>query len=92
MKTPRSSFYYKPAGNRVSDTDLADKIKEIILAMDSNAEGETTALYLSETIQPLKIKISRIAYGIPVGGNLEYADQATLIRAIEGRLPVSNRT
>jgi recombination protein RecR len=69
-----------------------DKIKEIILAMDSNAEGETTALYLSETIQPLKIKISRIAYGIPVGGNLEYADQATLIRAIEGRLPVSNRT
>lgn len=69
-----------------------DKIKEVILAMDSNAEGETTALYLSETIQPLKIKISRIAYGIPVGGNLEYADQATLIKAIEGRLPVSNRT
>jgi len=69
-----------------------DKVKEIILAMDSNAEGETTALYLSEAIQPLKIKISRIAYGIPVGGNLEYADQATLIRAIEGRLPVSNRT
>jgi len=65
-----------------------DKVKEIILAMDSNAEGETTALYLSESIQPLKIKISRIAYGIPVGGNLDYIDQATLIRALEGRLPV----
>ena len=69
-----------------------DKVKEIILAMDSNAEGETTALYLSENIQPLKIKISRIAYGIPVGGNLDYIDQATLIRALEGRLPVSNQT
>jgi len=68
-----------------------DKVKEVILATDSNAEGETTALYLSEHIKPLKIKISRIAYGIPVGGNLEYIDQATLIRALEGRLPVSNR-
>lgn len=66
-----------------------DKVKEVILAMDSNAEGETTALYLSETIQPLKIKISRIAYGIPVGGNLDYIDQATLIKAFEGRLPVA---
>lgn len=68
-----------------------NKVKEVILAMDSNAEGETTALYLSEHIKPLKVKISRIAYGIPVGGNLDYIDQATLIRAIEGRLPVSNR-
>jgi recombination protein RecR len=68
-----------------------DKVKEVILATDSNAEGETTALYLSEHIKPLKIKISRIAYGIPVGGNLDYIDQATLIRALEGRLPVSNR-
>lgn len=68
-----------------------DKVKEVILAMDSNAEGETTALYLSEHIRPLKIKISRIAYGIPVGGNLDYIDQATLIRALEGRLPVSNQ-
>jgi recombination protein RecR len=69
-----------------------DKVKEVILATDSNAEGETTALYLSEHIKPLKIKISRIAYGIPVGGNLDYIDQATLIRALEGRHPVSNRT
>ena len=74
--------------NRIKE----DKVKEVILATDSNAEGETTALYLSEHLQPLKVKISRIAYGIPVGGNLEYIDQATLIRALEGRLPVSNRT
>lgn len=67
-----------------------DNVKEVILATDSNAEGETTALYLTEHIQPLKVKVSRIAYGIPVGGNLDYIDQATLIRAIEGRLPVTN--
>lgn len=71
--------------NRIKE----DKVKEVILATDSNAEGETTALYLTEHIQPLKVKVSRIAYGIPVGGNLDYIDQATLIRAIEGRLPVS---
>ena len=66
-----------------------DRVKEVILATNSNAEGETTALYLSRELQPLKVKISRIAYGIPVGGNLDYIDQATLIRALEGRLPVS---
>jgi len=65
-----------------------DKIREVIIATNSNAEGETTALYLSENIAPLKVKISRIAYGIPVGGNLDYIDQATLIRALEGRRPV----
>ncbi|MEK6733022.1 MAG: recombination mediator RecR [Candidatus Omnitrophota bacterium] len=69
-----------------------DRVKEVILATNSNAEGETTALYLSKQLQPLKVKISRIAYGIPVGGNLDYIDQATLIRALEGRLPVSNHT
>lgn len=66
-----------------------DRVKEVILATDSNAEGETTALYLSEHLQPLKVKISRIAYGIPVGGNLDYIDQATLIRALEGRRPLA---
>ncbi len=71
--------------NRIKE----DKVKEIILATDSNAEGETTALYLSENIQPLEVKVTRIAYGIPVGGNLDYIDQATLIRALEGRRPVS---
>jgi recombination protein RecR len=65
-----------------------DKVKEVIIATNSNAEGETTALYLSEQIAPLKVKMTRIAYGIPVGGNLDYADQATLIRALEGRRPL----
>ena len=62
-----------------------NKVKEVILATDSNAEGETTALYLSKELKPFKIKISRIAYGIPVGENFDYIDQATLIRAMEGR-------
>ena len=62
-----------------------DNIKEVILFTDSNAEGETTALYLSKELARFKIKITRIAYGIPVGENLEYIDQATIIRALEGR-------
>jgi len=62
-----------------------DNIKEVILATDSDAEGETTALYLSQELKPFKIKITRIAYGIPVGENLDYVDQATLIKAMEGR-------
>ena len=62
-----------------------DKIKEIIVATDSNAEGEITALYLSKELKSYKIKITRIAYGIPVGENLDYIDQATLIKALEGR-------
>ena len=65
-----------------------DKVKEIILATDSDAEGETTALYLSKELKPFKVKMSRLAYGIPVGGNLDYIDQATLIRALEGRQAV----
>ncbi|MFC1666560.1 recombination mediator RecR [Candidatus Omnitrophota bacterium] len=63
----------------------ADKVKEAIIATDSNAEGETTALYLSKELKPFNVKISRIAYGIPVGENLDYIDQATLIKALEGR-------
>lgn len=62
-----------------------DKVKEVILATNSNAEGETTALYLSKELKPFRIKISRIAYGIPVGENLDYIDQATMIKALEGR-------
>ncbi|MBU1006488.1 MAG: recombination mediator RecR [Candidatus Omnitrophica bacterium] len=62
-----------------------DKVKEVILATDSDAEGETTVLYLSRELRPFKIKISRIAYGIPVGENFDYIDQATLVRALEGR-------
>jgi len=64
---------------------LTDEIKEIILANNPNAEGEATALYLTKLIKPLGIKISRIARGIPVGTDLEYADEITLLKALEGR-------
>ena len=60
-------------------------VEEIIIATNPNAEGETTALYLSKLIKPLGIKVTRLALGLPVGGELEYADQATMARALEGR-------
>ncbi len=58
---------------------------EIILATNPNAEGEATALYLSRLIQPLSVKVSRLAYGLPIGGDLDYADEITVARALEGR-------
>lgn len=58
---------------------------EIILAMNPDMEGETTALYLAKLLKPMKIKVTRIARGLPVGSDLEYADQITLTRALEGR-------
>lgn len=64
------------------------KVREVILATNPNTEGETTALYISKLLKDAKVKISRIARGIPVGSHIEYADQATLSRALEGRLPV----
>jgi recombination protein RecR len=68
---------------------LADPgIIEVILATDPNLEGEATATYLSRMIKPLKIKVSRLASGLPVGGDLEYADEVTLGRAFEGRRDV----
>ena len=60
-------------------------VKEVIMATNPTVEGEATAMYLSRLIKPMDIKVSRLAYGIPVGGNLEYADEVTLYRAIEGR-------
>jgi recombination protein RecR len=60
-------------------------VKEVILATNPTVEGETTAMYLTRLIKPLGIKVSRLAYGIPVGGDLEYADAVTLLRAVEGR-------
>ncbi len=63
--------------------------KEVIIATDADIEGETTALYLSKLLKNQGVKISRIAYGLPVGSHLEYADQATLARALEGRVEVS---
>jgi recombination protein RecR len=63
----------------------ADKFKEIIIATDFNTEGEATALYLMKQLRPLGARLTRVAYGIPVGGDIEYADQATILRAFEGR-------
>lgn len=63
----------------------ADEVKEVIIATNPNLEGETTALYIQKLIQPIDVKITRIARGLPVGGDLEYADEITLSRALEGR-------
>ena len=64
------------------------KPKEVIIATDSDSEGETTALYLARLLKKEKVKVSRIAYGLPMGSNLEYADQLTVAKALEGRLPI----
>ncbi len=67
-------------------TRLTDEnVKEVILALSPSVEGEATSLYLSKLIKPFGIKISRIAFGLPVGADLEYADEITIARAIEGR-------
>jgi recombination protein RecR len=66
---------------RVAEGD----VEEVIMATNPDTEGEATALYLSRLLKPFKIKVSRLAYGIPVGSNLEFADDATLNRALEGR-------
>ena len=67
-------------------TRLMDgQVKEVILATNPRVEGEATAMYLSKLIKPLGIKVTRIAHGIPVGGDLEYTDEITLTKALEGR-------
>lgn len=67
--------------DRIKDND----IKEIIIATNPRVEGEATSIYLSKLIKPLNVKVTRIAHGIPVGGDLEYTDEVTLMKAIEGR-------
>ena len=67
--------------NRLSNSE----IKEVIIATNPRVEGEATAMYLSKLIKPFGIKVSRIAHGIPVGGDLEYTDEITLAKALEGR-------
>ena len=62
-----------------------DEVKEIIVATNPNIEGEATAMYISRLIKPSGIRVTRIAHGIPVGGDLEYADEVTLLKAVEGR-------
>lgn len=65
-----------------------EEIKEIILALNPDTEGETTSLYLARLIKPLNIKVTRIARGLPIGGDLEFADEATVGRAVLGRISV----
>ncbi|GAA6490666.1 MAG TPA: recombination mediator RecR [Candidatus Bariatricus faecipullorum] len=64
---------------------LQGDVDEVIIATNSSLEGETTAMYISKLIKPSGIKVSRIASGVPVGGDLEYIDEVTLLRALEGR-------
>ena len=72
--------------SRISD----EEVQELILCTNPNIEGEATAMYLSRQLQPLGIKVTRIASGLPVGGDLEYADELTLGRALEGRRELQN--
>lgn len=65
---------------------LQGDVHEVIIATNSSLEGETTAMYISKLIKPVGIKVSRIASGVPVGGDLEYIDEVTLLRALEGRV------
>ncbi len=81
--------------NRVGPEDLAIRpllervqaggVAEVIMATNPDTEGEATAMYLARLLRPLGVKVTRLAYGIPVGGHLEFADEATLLRALEGR-------
>ena len=67
---------------------LEGDVKEVIIATNSSLEGETTAMYISKLIKPTGIKVTRIASGVPVGGDLEYIDEVTLLRALEGRTEI----
>jgi recombination protein RecR len=66
----------------------ADDVDEVIIATNSSLEGETTAMYISKLVKPTGIRCTRIASGVPVGGDLEYIDEVTLLRALEGRTEV----
>ena len=65
-----------------------EDVKEVIMATNPDTEGEATAMYISRLLRPFGVKVTRLAYGIPVGGQLEYADEVTLTRALEGRIPM----
>ena len=81
--------------NHVGPDDLAIKslvervakggIQEVIMATNPDTEGEATAMYIARLLKPFDVRVTRLAYGIPVGGHLEFADDATLMRALEGR-------
>ena len=74
-------IYIKELLSRIS----TEPIKEVIMATNPTVEGEATAMYISKLLKPLGVKVTRLAYGIPVGGDLEYADEVTLSRALMGR-------
>lgn len=74
-------IYVKELLDRIKD----DTVKEVIMATNPTVEGEATAMYISRLLKPLGVKVTRLAYGIPVGGDLEYADEITLKRSLEGR-------
>ena len=61
------------------------EVKEVIMATNPDTEGEATAMYIARLLKPFDVRVTRLAYGIPVGGHLEFADDATLMRALEGR-------
>jgi recombination protein RecR len=65
-----------------------ETVKEVVLAVNPTVEGEATALYISKLLKPFEIKVTRIAHGLPIGGDLEYADEVTIARALEGRRPL----
>ena len=67
---------------------MKEEVKEVIIATNPNIEGEATAMYISKILRPLEVKVTRIAAGIPVGGDLEYADEVTLSKALEGRTEI----
>jgi len=68
-----------------SETASESPVDEVILAVNPNVEGDTTAYYISQLLEPFDVRVTRIARGLPIGGDLEYADEATLSRALEGR-------
>lgn len=69
-------------------TRMEPGLQEIIIALSADIEGEATTIYLSRLLKPLGIKVTRLARGIPIGGDLEFADEATLVRALEARVPI----
>jgi recombination protein RecR len=84
LKGPKDPAQSRPKPEL--DASREKEVEEVILATNPNTEGEATAIYIAKLIKPLGIKVTRIARGLPAGGDLEYADQVTLANAIEGRV------
>ena len=78
---PQDDIRVKELLNRVARGD----VREIIMATNPDTEGEATAMYISRLLRPMEVRVTRLAYGVPVGSQLEYADEVTLSRALEGR-------